>query len=78
MIGWKKWLDKKQKRNKNTINKKDNKCFQFATAVELNLKEIKQHPEKIKKIKPFISKYNWDEINYTSVKIIGKNLRKII
>ena len=62
----------------NPINKKVNKCFQYAITVALNHKEIGKHPEGITKIKSFINKYNWDETNHPSEKMIGKILRKII
>ena len=41
----------------NPFNTKD-KCFQYAVTVTLNYEEIKKDPQRIKKIKPFISKYN--------------------
>ena len=41
----------------NPINKKDNKCFQYAVT------EIKKDPQRITNIKPFISKYNWERIS---------------
>ena len=62
----------------NPINKKDNKCFQYAITVGLNYEEIGKHAERITKIKPFINKYNWEGINYTSEKMTGNNLRKIM
>ena len=40
-----------------SINKKGNKCFKYAVTVALNYEEIKKDPQKIIKIKPFISKY---------------------
>ena len=46
----------------NPINKKDNKCFQYAVTVTLNHEEIKKDPQKITKIKSFINKYNWEGI----------------
>ena len=52
-------------KNKKTIinpKNKDDKCFQYALTVALNYEQIKHHPEKISKIKPFIDKYNWKEI----------------
>ena len=54
------WL----KNKKATINPKvnDDKCFQYALTFALNYKQIKDHPERISKIKPFIDKYNWKEI----------------
>ena len=48
---------KNKKATINPINKKD-KCFQYAIAVALNHQEIKGHPERITKIKPFIAKHN--------------------
>ena len=59
-----KWL----KNNKATINpkNKDEKCFQYALTVALNYEQIKDHPERISKIKPFIDKYNWKEIDFSS------------
>ena len=38
----------------NPQNKKDDKCFQYAVTVALNHEQIKGHPERISKIKPFI------------------------
>ena len=59
-----KWLKSK----KATINpkNKDDKCFRYALTVALNYKQIKDHPERISKIKPFIDKYNWKEIDIPS------------
>ena len=53
------------------INKKDNKCFQYAIAVAL--KNIK-----ITKIKHCINKYNWKGKTIHQKKMIGKKLRKIM
>ena len=53
---------KSKKAKINAINKKDNKCFQYAETVALNA-EIGRDPEWITKIKPFISKYVWEGIN---------------
>ena len=58
--------DKKQKVAINPINKKDNKCFQYAATVALNYEEIKKDSQRITKIKPFINKYNWERINFPS------------
>ena len=51
-----KWL----KNKKTTVNPKNNddKCFQYDLTVALNYEQIKDHPERISKIKPFIDKYN--------------------
>ena len=51
------WI-KNKKATINSINKKDNKCFQYTVTVALNYVEIGKHSERIIKIKPFISKYN--------------------
>ena len=60
------WL----KNKKATINPKNNddKCFQYTITVVLNYEQIKIHPERILKIKPFIDQYNWKEINFPSKK----------
>ena len=50
----------------NPINNKDSKCFQYTVAVALNQEEIKNHSERITKIKPFINKHNWERINFPS------------
>ena len=57
-----KWL----KNKKATINPKNNdgKCFQ--SAVPLDHKQIKSHPERISNIKPFTDQYNWKEIDFPS------------
>ena len=59
-----KWLKSK----KATINLKneDGKCFQYALPVALNYEQIKDHPERISKIKAFIDKYNWKKIDFPS------------
>ena len=46
------WL----KNKKSTINPKNNddKCFQYAVSLALNLDKIKKDPQRISKIKPFI------------------------
>ena len=58
------WL----KNKKATINPKNNddNCFQYSLTVALNHKQIKSHPERISKIKPFIDQYNWKEIDFPS------------
>ena len=58
------WL----KNKKSTINPKNNdyKCFQYAITLALNLDKIKNHPERISKIKPFIEEYNWEDIDFPS------------
>ena len=57
-----KWLKDK----KSTINPKNNddKCFQYAVTLALNIDNIDNHPERITKIKPFINQYNWKDIDF--------------
>ena len=50
----------------NPQNKKDDRCFQYAVTVALNHEQIKDHPERISKMKPFIDQYNWKEIDFPS------------
>ena len=49
------------KNKKATINPKnnDNKYFQYAITIALDHKNIVEDPQRISKIKLFISKYNW-------------------
>ena len=67
-----KWLKDK----KSTINPKNNddKCFQYAVTLALNLDNIDNHPERISKIKPFINQYNWKDIDFPPT---NKDWRKI-
>ena len=44
------WI-KNKKATVNPINRKDNKCFQYAITVALNHEEIKNHFQRITKIK---------------------------
>ena len=55
-----KWLKDK----KSTINPKNNddKCFQYAVTLVLNL------DKRVFKIKPFIEKYNWEDIDFPSTR----------
>ena len=67
-----KWLKDK----KSTINQKnnDNKCFQYAVTLALNLDKINDHPERISKLKPFIEEYNWKDIDFPSTRKDWKKL----
>ena len=67
-----KWL-KDKKSTKNPKNN-DDKCFQYAVTLALNLDKIKKDPQRISKIKPFIEKYNWGDINFHLLAKIGKKL----
>ena len=57
-----KWL----KNKKATINPKNNddNCFQYAIIAALNHKQIKNQPERISNLKPFIDQYDWKGINF--------------
>ena len=59
-----KWLKDK----KSTVNQKNNynKCFQYAVTLTLSIDKINDQPERISKIKPFIEKYNWKDIDFPS------------
>ena len=61
-----KWLKDK----KCTINKKsnDNKCFQYAANLALNINSINKHHQRISKIKPFINNHKWNDINFPAAK----------
>ena len=69
-------MNKKQKSNHKSINKKDNKCFQYSITAALNLEGIGKHAEKITKIKPFINKYKWEGIKFPSEKDDWKKIEK--
>ena len=56
------WL--KNKRATVNPENNDNNCFQYAVA--LNRQNIENHPERISKTKPFISQYNWKNIDFSS------------
>ena len=57
------WL-KNKKATINLKNKKYNKCFKYAITVALNYKQIKSHPERKSKIKPFMGQYEWKNIDF--------------
>ena len=53
-----------------------NKYFQYAVTVTLNHEEINKDSQRTTKIKPFISKYNWELINFLSEKDDWKKYEK--
>ena len=67
-----KWL-KNKKATINPQNKKYDRSFKYAVTVALNYEQIGYHPERISKIKPFIGKYDWKEIDFPSQ---GKDWKK--
>ena len=76
-IGCGSYIDspKWSKDKKSTINPKinDDKCFQYAIRLALNLDKIKKDPQRVSKIKSFIEKYNWEDIDFPST---SKNWKK--
>ena len=52
----------KRLKNKN----KNDKRFQYTVTVPLNHKNIAKYPQRIAKLKPFIHKYDWKEISFSS------------
>ena len=68
-----KWLKDK----KSTVNPKNNddKCFQYAVTLALNLDKIKKDPQRISKIKPFIDQYNWKDIDSPATSKDWKKLK---
>ena len=67
-----KWLKSK----KSTINPKNNddKCFQYAVTLALNLDNINKDAQRISMIKPFIDQYNWKDIDFPPT---NKDWRKL-
>ena len=56
------------KNKKATINpkNKDNECFEYAIIAALHHQEIERNPQRISKLKPFVNRYNWEDIELTS------------
>ena len=48
----------------NPKNTKDNRCYLYAIVIALNYHKIPNHPERISNLIPFISNYNWEEVNF--------------
>ena len=67
---------KSLKNKKSTINLKNNddKCFQYAVTLALNLDNVNKHPQRISKIKPFVDQYNWKDIDFPPT---NKDWRKL-
>ena len=60
-----KWL-KNKKATINPKNTKDNRCFQYAITAVLNRQDIRDEPERIYNLKPFINNYNWKDTEFPS------------
>ena len=69
-----KWLKDKKSRI-NPINN-DDKCFQYAVTLALNLDKIRKNPQIIPKIKPFIDQYNWKDIDFPATSKDWKNFEQ--
>ena len=56
------------KNKKVTINPKnnDNECFKYAGTTAINHEKIRNHPERISNLQPFIVQYNWEGIEFPS------------
>ena len=67
-----KWL--KDKKSKINPRNNDDKCFQYAVTLALNLDKINKHPQRISKFKPFIDQYNWKDIDFPSASKDWKKL----
>ena len=62
------WI-KNKKETINPIKNPNNKShFQYSVTVVVNYEKIRKEPQRITKIKPFINKYSYYEINYPSEK----------
>ena len=57
------WLPGKKEAINNNNNKNNNN-FQNALDDSLNYQTIKKDQKRISKLKPYINKYNWEEINF--------------
>ena len=51
----------------NPKNKNDDNCFQYRITDALNHQNIGRDPQRTSKIKPFISQYNWEGIEFLTV-----------
>ena len=69
------WL-KNKKATINSKNKNDDKCLQYPIVAALNYQEIKINPERSSKIKRFINKHDWKDINFPSHKEDWNNFEK--
>ena len=67
-----KWL--KDKKLTINLRNNDDKCFQHAVTLALNLDKINKHPQRISKIRPFIDQYNWKDIDFASTSKDWKKL----
>ena len=64
-IKYPKWMRNKRAAIK-PKNEDDDNCFQYASTVALNYQNIENHPERISNTEPFIDKYYWKGIDFSS------------
>ena len=67
-------MGKNKKATISPINKRDNRCFQYAVTVALNNEEIGTLAERITMTWPFINKCKLDAITFPSVTDGRKNM----
>ena len=67
------WI-KKKKATINQINKYNNKSFQYGVTAALNHKKIKKVLQRITKIKPFVNKHDWKEVDFSLEKKALENI----
>ena len=66
------------KNKKCCINPKneDDECFKWAVTVALHYEEIGNNPHRISKIRPYIDRYNWNDINFPTPSSQWKKFEK--
>ena len=57
------WIKKKKARI--NVDNDDDKSFQYSVTVALNYDEKEKHHQRVNKVKPFVSKYDWSEKNFS-------------
>ena len=59
------WL-KNKKPTISPKNRGNDNCFQYSITAALDHKDIGRNPQRVNKIKPYITKYNWRGINFSA------------
>ena len=70
------YKEKTKKATINPMNKYNKKCFEYAETLALNQERIEKNSESITKVKPFIDKHNFEELNDPSEKDDWKKIDK--
>ena len=60
-----KWVSDK-KATLNPKNTKDDLCFAYSIVAALHHEEIGKNPNRITKLAPFIDRYNWSDISFST------------